>query len=69
MKVNDVIKTKSGNLYTIQRAKVINKVEYLVLFEVSTGNLLMGFIENDELQFVNDPKKRIEIAKEFDKKG
>ena len=70
MKVNDVIKTKSGNLYTVQRAETFgkDKMEFLLLYEISTGDLLIGYVENGELYFVNDPKQRMAIAKQFDKK-
>ena len=71
MKVNDVIKTKSGNLYTIQRAEKLGKdnTEYLLLYEVKTGDLLIGYIDGGNLEFINDPKERMAIAKAFDKKS
>ncbi len=71
MKVNDVIKTKSGNLYTVQRAEKLgyDNLEFLLLYEVQTGDLLIGYIENGTLQFVNDPEQRMAIAKQFDKKA
>lgn len=70
MKVNDVIKTKSGNLYTVQRAEKFGEgnLEFLLLYEVETGDLVIGYVENGTLQFVNDPKQRVAIAKQFDKK-
>lgn len=70
MKVNDVIKTKSGNLYTVQRAETFgdDNMEFLLLYEVYTGDLAIGYVENGELHFVNDPKQRMAIAKQFDKK-
>ena len=68
MKVNDVIKTKSGNLYTVQRAEKLGKdsTEFLLLYEVGTGDLLIGYVENGNLEFVNDPEQRMAIAKQFD---
>lgn len=71
MKVNDVIKTKSGNLFTVQRAEKLgpDNYEFLLLYEVKTGDLAIGFIEDGVLQFVNDPKQRMAIAKAFDKKA
>ena len=71
MKVNDVIKTKSGNLYTIQRAEKLgsSKMEFLLLYEIETGDLLIGYVEDGELHFVNDPEQRMAIAREFDKKN
>lgn len=68
MKVNDVIKTKSNNLFTVQRVENFNNVQYLLLFEVKTGDLAIGYVENDTLQFVNDPDQRMSIAKKFDNK-
>ena len=70
MKVNDVIRTKSGNLYTVQRAEKFGEdnMEFLLLYEVETGDLLIGYVEDGTLQFVNDPKQRMAIAKQFDKK-
>ena len=70
MKVNDVIKTKSGNLYTVQRAEKFGEdnMEFLLLYEVETGDLLIGYVQDGELNFVNDPKQRMAIAKQFDKK-
>ncbi len=70
VKVNDVIKTESGNLYTIQRAEKFapNDTEFLLLYEIKTGNLLIGYVENGTLKFVNDPKQRMLIAEQFDKK-
>ena len=70
MKVNDIIKTKSGNLYTVQRAEKFGEdnMEFLLLYEVATGDLLIGYVEDGNLQFVNDPKQRMAIAKQFDKK-
>lgn len=71
MKVNDVIKTKSGNLYTVQRAEKLGskKMEFLLLYEIETGDLLIGYVEDGELYFVNDPEQRMAIAREFDKKN
>jgi hypothetical protein len=71
MKVNDVIKTKSGKLFTVQRAGKFgpNNLEFLLLYEVATGDLAIGYIEDGMLQFVNDPKQRMAIAKMFDKKA
>ena len=71
MKVNDIIKTKSGNLYTVQRAEKFGEdnMEFLLLYEVATGDLLIGYVEDGNLQFVNDPKQRMAIAKQFDKKA
>lgn len=70
MKVNDVIKTKSGNLYTVQRAEKFGEdnMEFLLLYEVETGDLLIGYVQDGELNFVNDPKQRMAIAKQFDMK-
>lgn len=70
MKVNDVIQTKTGNFYTVQRAEKFgdDNKEFLLLYEVKTGDLLIGYVENDSLQFVNDPEQRMAIAKQFDKK-
>lgn len=71
MKVNDVIKTKSGNLFTVQRAEKLghDNFEFLLLYEVKTGDLAIGYVEDGILQFVNDPKQRIALAKLFDKKA
>lgn len=69
MKVNDVIKTKAGNLYTVQRAEVFNGMEFLLLYEVKTGDLHIGYLENGMLKFINDQAERLAIAKMFDKKG
>lgn len=68
MKVNDVIKTKSDNLFTVQKVGNFNNMQYLLLFEVKTGDLAIGYVENDTLQFVNDPVQRMAIAKKFDNK-
>ena len=70
MKVNDVIKTKSGNLFTVQRVGNFgpDNLEFLLLYEVKTGDLVIGYIENGTLQFINDPKQRMTIAELFDKK-
>jgi hypothetical protein len=71
MKVNDVIKTKSGNLFTVQRAEKFgaDNLEFLLLYEVKTGDLAIGYIENNALKFVNDPKQRMAIAQQFDIKN
>ena len=68
MNVNDVIKTKSGNLYTVQRAERMGKenMEFLLLYEVRNGDLLIGYVEDGNLEFVNDPQQRMAIAKQFD---
>lgn len=68
MKVNDVIKTESNKLFTVQRVETFNDVECLLLYEVKTGDLAIGYIENGTLQFVNDPEQRMAIAKKFDNK-
>ncbi len=70
MKVNDIIKTKSGKLFTVQRAETLgrNNIEYLLLYEVYTGDLAIGYVDNDTIKFINDPEKRNKIAKLFDEK-
>lgn len=70
MKVNDVIKTKSGNMYTVQRAERFDSdgLEFLLLYNVKTGDLEIGYVENGKLEFINDPKQRMIIAKRFDNK-
>lgn len=69
MKVNDVIKTKSGKHFTVQRAEKMgpNNIEYLLLYEIETGDLAIGYVEDETLQFVNDQKQIMAIAKQFDK--
>ena len=70
MKVNDVIKTKSGNMFTVQRAERFSPdgIEFLLLYEVNNGDLEIGYVDDGRLEFVNDPKLRMTIAKLFDKK-
>jgi len=70
MKVNDVIKTKSGNLFTVQRSEKFGSddMEFLLLYEVNSGDLEIGYVEKGVLHFVNDQKQRLALAKEFDKK-
>ena len=70
MKVNDVIKTKSGNMYTVQRAERFDSdgLEFLLLYNVKTGDLEIGYVENGKLEFINDPKQRMIISKRFDNK-
>ncbi len=68
MKVNDVIKTKSGKTYTVQRSEKFEGNEYLLLFEVGSAELSIASVENDTLKFVNSAKQRMALAQMFDEK-
>lgn len=71
MEVNNVIKTESGDLYTVQRAEKFDfdKREFLLLYNVNACDLHIGYIDNGALQFVTDPNSVAVLAREFDRKA
>ncbi len=71
MEINDVIKTKEGNYYTVQRTAKLGpkNLEYLVLYDIKTMDLEMAYVENNKVHFLTDQKEIMRIAEEFDKLG
>ncbi len=58
MKENTVIKTKEGNLFTVKLVEKLGEKneEYMLLYEVLTGEFVVGQNKNGVLEFVTDKK-------------
>lgn len=58
MKENTAIKTKDGNIFMVNKVEKLGEKneEYMLLFEVLTGEFVVGQNKNGVLEFVNDKK-------------